>query len=601
MSYHGASPSQSILCSLFLSFLALVSLAPSLAASAGEVHPEYGTIIGIDLGTTYSCVAVHRGGVVEIITNNEGNRLTPSWVSFTDDQRLVGDSSKEAFQTNYGSTVFNAKRLIGRSLKDPDVIREVKYWPFKVLEKNGKPVIIVNHQTGERHFTPEEISAMILSKMQETAESYLGHKVTHAVLTVPAYFSYAQRQATRDAATLAGLQVIRIVSNASAAAMAYMLTMHRGESTVIVYHLGGGTFDAALFSIDDGIVETLATVGDSHLGGEDFNNRVMDHLIMAYKKKAGTDVTMNSKALAKLRPEVERVKRALSSQQDAHVEINAFEHGNDFYQSFTRAEFEQINGDLFMSTIRSVEQLLKDANVRKEDIDEVILVGGSSRIPKVQQLLKEFFGGKGPSKKINAEEAAAYGAAVQGGILAGTMGSEHVLVDAYPFTLGIETTGRTFSKILPRNTVVPTRKSRNFTTTHDNQSAVLIRVFEGGRSLTKDNNPLAQFTLTGISPSARGVPVIEVTFEMDANNILKVSATDKGTGKSVSINILRVDSGFSQKEIWHMVADAENASKDNPKDQPSNQKGLNDITFQGKLYTISIQESFFQIQTRSKF
>ncbi|KAF9054171.1 heat shock protein 70 family [Panaeolus papilionaceus] len=530
---------------LFVAFLALVSFTPQ--ATAEEAHPEYGTVIGIDLGTTYSCVGVQRGGVVEIIANDQGHRITPSWVSFTDDERLVGDSAKNAFHTNPTNTVFDAKRLIGRKMDDPDIIRDMRHWPFKVSEKNGKPAITVQHKGDDRHFTPEEISAMVLTKMKETAEAYLGHKVTHAVVTVPAYFNDAQRQATKDAGTIAGLQVLRIINEPTAAAIAYGLNKKGGESQIIVYDLGGGTFDVSLLSIDDGVFEVLATAGDTHLGGEDFDQRVMDYLIKSYKKKTGTDVTKNLKALGKLKREVEKAKRTLSSQQSTRIEIESFEDGNDFSETLTRAKFEEINMDLFRKTMKPVEQVLKDANVKKEDVDEVVLVGGSTRIPKVQQLLKEFFGGKEPSKGINPDEAVAYAE--------GT--ADVVLVDVCPLTLGIETTGGVFTKLIPRNTVIPTRKSQIFSTAADNQPTVLIQVFEGERSLTKDNNHLGKFELNGIPPAPRGVPQIEVTFEIDANGIMKVSAADKGTGKSESITITNEKGRLSQEEIDRMVADAE--------------------------------------------
>jgi len=548
----------------FLAFIALLCLCPvSVKGEESPLSNDYGTVIGIDLGTTYSCVGVQRGGRVEIIANDQGHRITPSWVSFSDDERLVGDSAKNAFHSNPQNTVFDAKRLIGRKMDDQDMKRDMKHWPFKVQEKNGKPAITVNFKGENRDFSPEEISAMVLVKMKETAEAYLGHKVTHAVVTVPAYFNDAQRQATKDAGTIAGLQVLRIINEPTAAAIAYGLNKKGGESQIIVYDLGGGTFDVSLLSIDDGVFEVLATAGDTHLGGEDFDNRVIEHLVKLYKKKTGTDVSQNLRAMGKLKREVEKAKRTLSSQQSTRIEIESFEDGNDFSETLTRAKFEELNMDLFRKTMKPVEQVLKDANVKKEDIDEVVLVGGSTRIPKVQQLLKEYFGGKEPSKGINPDEAVAYGAAVQGGILSGAEGTaDVVLVDVCPLTLGIETTGGVFTKLIPRNTVIPTRKSQIFSTAADNQPTVLIQVFEGERSLTKDNNLLGKFELSGIPPAPRGVPQIEVTFEIDANGIMKVAAADKGTGKSESITITNEKGRLSQEEIDRMVREAEEFASD---------------------------------------
>ncbi|KAK0211769.1 heat shock protein 70 family [Armillaria fumosa] len=514
-----------------------------------------GPVIGIDLGTTYSCVGVQRGDHVEIIANDQGHRITPSWVSFKDNERLIGESAKHAFHSNPQNTVFDAKRLIGRKVDDPDVQKDIKHWPFKVREKNGKPAISVQYEGETRDFYPEEISAMVLSRMKEIAESYLGGKVSHAVVTVPAYFNDAQRQATKDAGTIAGLNVLRVMSEPTAAALAYGLNKKGAESKIIVYDLGGGTFDVSLLSIEDGVFEVLATAGDTHLGGEDFDNRVIDHLVKKYKQKTGTDVSTNQKAMGKLKKEVENAKRTLSMQQSTRIDIESFENGNDFSETLTRAKFEELNMSLFRKTMKPVEQVLKDADVSKNDIDEIVLVGGSTRIPKIQQMLKDYFG-KEPSKGINPDEAVAYGAAVQGGILSG-IETGAIVVDVCPLTLGIETTGGVMTKLIPRNTIIPTRKSQIFSTAADNQPTVLIQVFEGERGMTQDNNLLGKFELTGIPPAPRGVPQIEVTFEVDADSIMKVSAIDKGTGKTESITINNEKGRLSQEEIDKMIVEGE--------------------------------------------
>ncbi|WWC70964.1 chaperone DnaK [Kwoniella pini CBS 10737] len=526
---------------------------------AEDKEVDVGTVIGIDLGTTYSCVAVHKGGKVEIIANDQGNRITPSWVAFTEEERLIGDAAKNQASNNPENTVFDAKRLIGRTADDSDVKRDQKHWPFKIVNKGGKPMIAVNHKGDLKEFTPEEISAMVLTKMKETAEAYLGHKVTHAVVTVPAYFNDAQRSATKDAGTIAGLTVLRIVNEPTAAAIAYGLDRTgKAESQIIVYDLGGGTFDVSLLSIEDGVFEVLATAGDTHLGGEDFDNRVIDYLVKQYKRKTDVDVSKNKRAMGKLKREVEKAKRTLSSQMSTKIEIEAFEGGNDFAETLTRAKFEELNMDLFRKTMKPVEQVLKDAGVKKDEIDDIVLVGGSTRIPKVQQLLKEYFNGKEPSKGINPDEAVAYGAAVQGGILSGEEGSSGVLlIDVCPLTLGIETTGGVMTKLIGRNSVVPTKKSQIFSTAVDNQPTVRIQVYEGERSMTKDNNVLGEFDLNDIPPAPRGVPQIEVTFEIDANGILKVSASDKGTGKSKSITITNDQRRLSPEDIERMVQEAE--------------------------------------------